>query len=98
MLSRLAGELAEAIKDQDWSDAPYRFDRAGHNRARDSRAKLATQLDAEQTQTVQANVALVVAEVLSNADPNFDRVEFARACGVTRYSDDGLRAGAAIEP
>jgi hypothetical protein len=35
-LSRLAEDFAAEIRNHDWSDAPWRADRAGHDRSRDS--------------------------------------------------------------
>ena len=38
MLSRRALEFAAEISSHDWSDAPYRLDRAGHQRSKDRRS------------------------------------------------------------
>lgn len=78
-LSRLAREFAAEIANHDWSDAPFRTDRAGHQY--DSTA--AQSLTPEETEAVRTNVMWVVAQVLGHADPNFDAnaYEFALACG-----------------
>jgi hypothetical protein len=81
-LSRLAREFAAEINYHDWSDAPFRMDRAGHRRELDTNLGNIPQLDAEQTNTVRTNVMWVVAQVLAHADPNIDPFEFAEACGV----------------
>jgi len=83
MLSRLAREFAAEISSHDWSDAPYRLDRAGHDRRTDSRASDRV-LSVEDTDSVRTNVAWVVAQVLKHEDPNLDLWEFASACGVPR--------------
>ena len=83
MLSRLAREFAAEISSHDWSDAPYRFDRAGHQRYWDSRATDG-QLEPNETDNVLLNVMAVTAQVLRNLDPNLDVHEFAEACGVPR--------------
>jgi hypothetical protein len=96
-LSRLAQEFAAEIRQHDWSDAPYRIDRAGHNRAHDSN-KGPDQLTVAETDRVRMNVMWVTAQVLGHADPNFEIYEFAEACGVrttTRYGrrDRTIEAG-----
>ncbi|WP_373198333.1 hypothetical protein [Mycobacterium marinum] len=83
MLSRLAREFAAEISSHDWSDAPYRLDRAGHQRHWDSRAT-EEQLEPHETENVLVNVMWVTAQVLRNLDPNLDVHEFAEACGVSR--------------
>jgi len=92
-LSRTAREFAAEIKLMDWSDAPYRLDRAGHRRDDDTRrSKL--QLAKAETDRLASNVVLVVAQVLSYGDPNLDLDEFAAACGVELSSGElhyGLR-------
>lgn len=98
-LSRLAQEFAAEIAQHDWSDAPWRTDRAGHRRDDDSPARLTKeQLTEDETESVRTNVMWVAAQVLGHADPNFDVHEFAEACGVntsrtTRslWVDNGLR-------
>ena len=92
-LSRLAQEFAAEIKNHDWSDAPFRIDRAGHRRELDSPSKLSDPLSAEDAHRVQTNVMWVVAQVLGHADPNFDPVEFARACGITDLTSGEIEAG-----
>lgn len=92
-LSRLAREFAAEIKQHDWSDAPYRADRAGHNRSTDSNAGPAV-LSAGETANVRINVMWVVGQVLGHADPNFNREEFAAACGASLPSgwlENGFR-------
>ena len=80
-LSRLAREFAAEIRGHDWSDAPYRLDRAGHQREGDThRSK--EQLTVEEGNRVRANVALVVAQVLGYGDPNLEVEEFVAACRV----------------
>lgn len=95
MLSRLAREFAAEISSHDWSDAPYRFDRAGHQRHWDSRAT-DEQLDQRGTENVLLNVMAVTAQVLRNLDPNLDVHEFAEACGVPpsrRLNSNGKPSG-----
>ena len=80
-LSRLAAEFAAEIKNHDWSDAPWRLDRAGHDRSTDSnRGQHA--FGPDETASIRTNVMWVVAQVLGHADPQFDPYEFAEACGV----------------
>ncbi|MGH8909803.1 MAG: hypothetical protein ACRD0K_25745 [Egibacteraceae bacterium] len=100
-LSRLAREFAAEIKLQDWSDSPWRRDRAGHRREDDSKSGERV-LTRDETDSVRTNVMWVVAQVLGHCDPNFDEYEFAEACGVdTRTSggrrDGGIRAGLRID-
>lgn len=94
-LSRLAREFAAEINYHDWSDAPYRADRAGHQRDHDrGRYTDMPQLDQQQTDNVRINVMWVVAQVLGHADPNFDPYEFAEWCGVdTRTRTGRARSG-----
>ena len=82
MLSRLAQEFADEIANHDWSDAPYRLDRAGHSREHDSYSTTKVLSDRE-TDAVRTNVMWVAAQVLLHADPNLDPHEFAAACGVS---------------
>ena len=84
MLSRIATEFAAEIRDHDWSDAPYRIDRAGHRREHDGRHKSEDVLDDGKTDRLRINVVWVTAQVLMHADPNLDLAEFALACGVDR--------------
>lgn len=96
LLSRLAEEFAAEISAHDWSDAPWRIDRAGHDRETDSR-KPAEQLDSKEIDRVRTNVMWVTAQVLRHADPNFSVEEFAVACGVPRWithRSDGKISGA----
>jgi hypothetical protein len=87
-LSRLAGEFAAEIRNHDWSDAPYRWDRAGHRREYDSQRSV-KQLDPAETDAIRANVMWVVAQVLGYGDPNLDPFEFAEACGVDTRTPSG---------
>lgn len=98
-LSRLAAQFAAEIALQDWSDAPFRADRAGHRREFDSPSKVANtpQLDAHGAETVRVNVMWVTAQVLAYNDPNFDVNEFARACGIGEFNTYGRRWGRGIE-
>jgi hypothetical protein len=96
-LSRLAQQFADEIKLHDWSDAPFRADRAGHRRDRDSNAHNYPQLDAGQTETVKVNAMWVVAQVLSYNDPNFGIEEFAQACGFGERGIGGYRWGGTFE-
>lgn len=98
MLSRLARELAAEIASHDWSDAPYRIDRAGHQRRHDSR-RSETQLGDAEADFVRTNVMWVTAQVLRHADPNLDLYEYAAACAVPRsitHRSNGSRSGAVI--
>jgi hypothetical protein len=95
VLSRAAQEFADEIKNHDWSDAPWRLDRAGHQRAMDKGKQHPHPLDLHETQNVRTNVMWVTAQVLMHADPNFDVHEYAEACGVpTRllYNSDGRKS------
>jgi hypothetical protein len=87
-LSRLAQQFAAEIRLQDWSDAPYRIDRAGHRREFDTNRGGNVLSDAE-TEAVRTNVMWVAAQVLGYNDPNFDPFEFAEACGVNTYTRSG---------
>jgi hypothetical protein len=82
-LSRLASKFATEIYSHDWSDCPWRLDRAGHDRRIDSRRTEQTLSDVE-TDFVRTNVMWVTAQVLRYEDPNFDVHEYAAACGVPR--------------
>lgn len=100
-LSGLARQFAAEIKNHDWSDAPYRADRAGHRRETDTNAGRET-LTALQTDIVRMNVMWVTAQVLGYDDPNLSRVEFAKACGVDVLTSRGevsgsIRAGLRID-
>lgn len=81
-LSRLAREFGAEIAQHDWSDAPWRPDRAGHRRSDDRPDRQTHQLSVEETDTVRTNVMWVTAQVLAHRDPNFDVYEFAETCGV----------------
>lgn len=88
-LSRLAAEFAAEIKLHDWSDAPWRADRAGHRREHDSNIGVTPQLPPVETDTIRLNVMWVTAQVLAHADPNLDVYEFAEACGVDTRTPTG---------
>ncbi|MFI6228712.1 hypothetical protein ACIBCR_15525 [Micromonospora echinospora] len=95
-LSRLAQQFADEIRQHDWSDAPYRADRAGHRREDDIRNRRSVpQLTPAETNTIRMNVMWVTAQVLLYNDPNLDVYEFAEACGVdTRTASGRPRSGA----
>ena len=80
-LSRLAQEFADEIKQHDWSDAPYRRDRAGHDRSTDTNRSTGALTD-RGPDYVRWNAVVVTAQVLMYSDPNLDLVEFAIACGL----------------
>jgi hypothetical protein len=90
-LSRLAREFAAEIANHDWSDAPFRADRAGHDRTRENTT--AAVLQPNETKIVRMNVMWVTAQVLGHADANFDEYEFARACGVETLTRSGREDG-----
>ncbi|SFL08834.1 hypothetical protein SAMN05216275_1533 [Streptosporangium canum] len=92
-LSRRAREMAAEIRGHDWKDAPYRMDRAGHQRRHDTSKRSEKELTANETESVRTNVAWVAAQCLGYEDPNFDVVEFMRACGVERLSTSSLQYG-----
>lgn len=99
MASRLAQGAAD-LAHRDWSDAPFRADRAGHDRAAEGNRSDA--LSERETDIVRMNVMWVTAQVLGYRDPNFDVYEFAEACGVnvmTRSGrlDGGIEAGVRIQ-
>ena len=81
-LSRFASQFAAEIKNHDWSDSPWRLDRAGHDRNMD-RAKSRT-LEPDEAENVKVNAMWVTAQVLAYSDPNFSVEEFAVACGLSR--------------
>lgn len=93
-LSTIAQALADEIRSQDWSDAHSRADGARHDRVTD-RTKTA-QLSDDEAGTVHVNVMWVVAQALSDHDPNFDVHAFAEAAGVSdryRLRKDGTPSG-----
>lgn len=93
-LSRLAREFAAEINNHDWSDAPYRIDRAGHKREQDSAARLTKDvLTPAETHRVKVNVMWVTAQVLGHADPNFDVHEYAKSCGIEGLSKATISYG-----
>jgi hypothetical protein len=90
-LSRLAREFAAEIKNHDWSDAPYRRDRAGHRREHDHGWEDKPHLSEFETECVRTNVMWVAAQVLNYSDPNLDVYEFAEACGINTMTANGRR-------
>jgi hypothetical protein len=90
-LSRLAAAFAAEIRNHDWSDAPFRADRAGHDRSMDSN-RVVPQLQPIETECVRLNVMWVTAQVLAYMDPSFDPYEFAEAAGVNTKTDRGERS------
>jgi hypothetical protein len=93
-LSRLAAQFAAEINQHDWSDAPYRADKAGHRNDHDRQP--APQLTQSETGTIRMNVMWVTAQVLGYNDPNFDVYEYARACGVDTSTPSGRPNSGAI--
>jgi hypothetical protein len=91
-LSRLAAAFAAEIRNHDWSDAPFRADRAGHDRSKDSN-RVQPQLSQSETDAVRLNVMWVTAQVLGYLDPNIDPYEFAEAAGVNTLTSRGERDG-----
>ena len=81
-LSRFASHFAAEIKNHDWSDSPWRIDRAGHDRSMD-RGNSRT-LEPDEAEYVKVNAMWVTAQVLAYSDPNFSVEEFAVACGISR--------------
>lgn len=97
MLSRIATEFASEIAAHDWSDAPWRLDRAGHRHDDEKPGKRTRQLDPVETDRVRTNVMWVTVQVLKHADPNLDLHEYAIACGVPArvvYRSNGSRSDA----
>ena len=98
-LSRLAQQFADEIRNHDWSDAPYRADRAGHSREHDTNLGATPKFEKPETDSIRMNVMWVTAQVLRYNDPNLDEFEFAEACGVKtttrsgRPRDGGITAG-----
>lgn len=93
-LSRTAAEHAAEIANHDWSDAPWRVDRAGHDRAHDTRSSPTDRvLTPDETDAVRMNAMWVTAQVLAYSDPNFDVYEFAEACGVDTKTRTGRLNG-----
>ncbi len=95
-LSPTAASFAAEISAHDWSDAPYRIDRAGHNRKLD-RSKLTSEvLTAAETEFLETNVMWVTAQVLAHQESDFDVHEYAEACGVApriRLRSNGTPSG-----
>lgn len=92
-LSRLAEAFAAEIRNHDWSDAPWRADRAGHDRSTDSNRVAREPLQPHETDTVRLNAMWVTAQVLAYMDPNFDVYEFAESAGVDIRTPRGDRSG-----
>lgn len=96
-LSSLAAHFAAEINAHEWSDSPFRFDRAGHRRDHDGHKRTAHTLEERQTDLVKANVAMVVAQVLGYVEgENFDAHEFVYYAGVARdirLNSRGQRSG-----
>ncbi|GAA2268165.1 hypothetical protein GCM10010415_37120 [Streptomyces atrovirens] len=90
-LSRVAAEFAAEINQHDWSDAPYRADRAGHKRAVDRTNS--PQLEPQQIEVLKMNVAWVTGQVLAFNDPNFNEHEFFEACGLNPRTTRGQLSG-----
>ncbi|MEU5824876.1 hypothetical protein [Streptomyces sp. NPDC047803] len=91
---------AAEIRNHDWSDAPFRIDRAGHDRAFDGGR--GPQLSEQETDHIRMNVMWVTAQVLGYEDPNFDVYEFAEACGVATRTrsgrlNGGIEAGVRVQ-
>jgi hypothetical protein len=97
VLSREAREFADEIRSHDWSDAPFRLDRAGHRRDLDSKAGDRT-LSQWETETVRGNVIFVVAQVLKHKDPGLDLDEFTAACGDPAMAGGVMRNGVRFDP
>lgn len=87
-LSRLAQQFADEIRQHDWSDSPWRLDRAGHSWDRDSN-RGPQRFGKPETDTIRTNVMWATAQVLGYNDPNFDVFEFAEACGVDTRTPSG---------
>ncbi|KAB2584121.1 hypothetical protein BS297_16965 [Rhodococcus erythropolis] len=95
-LNSTAAHLAAEIAAHDWSDAPYRIDRAGHSRNDDSDSKRTKDLPADETAKIKTNVMWNVAQVMAYSDPKFDVNDFAKACGIPdsiRLRHDGSPSG-----
>lgn len=95
-LSPLAAHFAAEIAAHDWSDAPYRIDRAGHQRDHDRDKAGDTVLRPDQTDSVVTNVMWVVGQVLAHEQADFSIHEFAEACGVSagiRLRSNGSPSG-----
>ena len=91
-LSRRAQMHADEIRRHDWSDAPYRADRAGHSRDDDTRTgPQSPSLSDPEADSVRLNVMWVTAQVLTYDDPNFDVYEFAEACGINTRTRKGQK-------
>lgn len=95
-LSRLAREFAQEIKLHEWSDSPYRADKAGHRREDDRGWEHKPRLDNAQTDAVRMNVMWVVGQVLGGAGMiDLDDVwDWASACGVEIATSSGRRSNA----
>lgn len=95
-LPRFARELAAEIAFHDWSDAPFRTDRAGHIRSDDRPGRRTEALTAEQTDNIRLNVSWVVAQILGYHGylrDDDDVYEFMDACDVDTRTTAGRRSG-----
>lgn len=95
MLTGIERDMAAEIKQHDWSDAPYRLDRAGHRREDDSN-RGSDHLTETEADNVRINVMWVAAQVLKYQRPDLDVHEFAEACGTPdsfRLRRDGSPSG-----
>lgn len=85
--------MAAEIRMHDWSDAPYRIDRAGHQRGSDTNRGRDV-LSAPEAESVRINTMWVTAQVLGHNDPTFDVLAYAGACGVAAIKSGGwIKAG-----
>ncbi|MGW7196633.1 hypothetical protein [Streptomyces chryseus] len=91
-LSQEASDYAAEIRLHDWSDAPYRTNRAGHDRTTDYKATKEHLNDLE-TARVRWNVMITAAQFFQYRDPNFNLPEFAEACGVDMNAPTGRWLG-----
>ena len=94
-MNPLARSLADEIANHDWSDAPWRIDRAGHQFDDDPPSKRARRrLTPHEASWVRTNVMLVTAQALLQVDPSVDLYEYAEACAIPEHllrNPDGSR-------
>lgn len=96
MLSVIAQQFADEIRLHDWNDAPYRADRAGHQRASDGSRQSKQTLTSDEVEILRLNVVWVVGQVLGYNDGNFNIHEFGEAAGVAHRflrNTDGRPSG-----
>jgi hypothetical protein len=95
VLSRRAQEFAAEIRNQDWSDAHFRLDRAGHRRENDPNQGTREPLSKAEADAVRTNVMWVTAQVLGYQEGSeaFDPYEFAAACDVRTLTRRGEQDG-----